>query len=832
MKQFLAFITIIIFFLSCSTVEPYKDYSLPVETRVADLLARMTLQEKASMVSGVNTFYTQPIERLGIPSIAMTDGPIGINCCGPATSFPAGPAMASTWDTTLIYNTGVALAIEAIEREKNMILGPTLNIHRVAGGGRNFESFGEDPFLAARIGVAYVKGMQDMNVAACAKHYTTNNHEYNRLAYDVIADDGTMNEIYLPAFRAVVEEAGALAMMSSYNKVNGYFASANHKLLTETLKDTWGFEGIVLSDFGAVHGSADYINAGLDLEMPGGIWLVQDTILKLIDENLLTVERLDDAVSRILTVMFSIGLFDGAEPKVAVADRPVPADNSAEIAAKGTVLLKNNGVLPVNIDMIKSIAVLGPASDTARTGAGGSSHVRPVSALSPLQAIVNQVGDDVSVYHSIGTFGNIKGKIIESRFMSTTLNGKISQGLTAEYFDNMEFKGQPMVVQVDSVINFAWPQESHPDMQGINEEFSVRWKGQLTADQDGLYAMSISSDDGSRLYVNGELLIDNWGIQGVRTRNGFINLQKDVPVDIMIEYFENTGYAAIQFAWEYIGEDRLIAEAVEAAKKSDVAIIYAGLSIQDESEGWDYPYLRMPGNQDALISSVAEVNKNTIVVLYGGMALDMRAWIDDVAAVIHAWYPGQFGSEVLSDIIFGNINPSGKLPTSFIKKWTDSYAEPDYPEVDGKVVFKEGIFVGYRYYDKNNVEVQFPFGHGLSYTNFDYSNIQIKQQDQNHFTIQADITNTGQRQGDEIVQLYVEPLPARADRPVKELKGFSRIALDAGQSKSAVLYLDPSAFSVYDALLQDWKVVPGKYRIHLGASSADLLLYRDVEIME
>lgn len=817
-------------FISCSTSQPYKDSTLSIEERVEDLLSRMTLEEKASLVSGYNTFYTKPIERLGIPSIAMTDGPLGVNCCGHATSFPAGPAMASTWDTRLLYNTGVTLAMEAKDRGKNMILGPTLNIHRVAGGGRNFESFGEDPFLAARMGVSYVEGMQDMDVAACAKHFSNNNQEYNRLAYDVIADEATLHEIYFPAFRAVVEEAGCMAVMSSYNKVRGQFASANHYLLNETLKDNWGFEGIVLSDFGAVHGAEEYINGGLDLEMPGGEWMVRDTILMLLDEGKLTMERLDDAVSRILATMFRMGLFDDTQRDKQKDNLPIPAEISAEIARKGIVLLKNDGVLPLDKEKLQSIAVLGPASDTARTGGGGSSHVTPASATSPLQAITNESGTDISIHHAIGTLGNIRGNIIKPKYLSTEFEGQTVRGLKAAYYDNMEFKGEPIVKQVDTMIDFSWHNEPHPDMEGIHEHFSVRWTGQLTADQDGLYALSISSDDGSRLYVDGELLVNNWSIQGVRTRNGFIELKKGVPRDIMIEYFENTGYAAMHFSWEYIGEDRLQAEAVEAAGKSDVAIIFAGLSIQDESEGWDYADIKMPGNQDALISAVSKVNKNTIVVLYGGIGLDMREWIDDVAAVIQAWYPGQAGSEVLADIVFGNTNPSGKLPTTFIKKWADSYAEPDYPEVDGKIEFKEGIFVGYRYYEKNSIAVQFPFGHGLSYTQFDYSNMKVEPQAGGSFIIKADITNTGDRPGDEIVQLYIAPDSQRADRPIKELKGFARLSLNPGETKVVNIELPADAFSVFDMDKRDWKVLKGKYKIHLAGSSADIRLTSDIVV--
>lgn len=825
----LAFVALMIS-ISCSTTHPYNDYTLLIEERVEDLLSRMTLEEKASLVSGYNTFYTKPIDRLGIPSIAMTDGPLGVNCCGPATSFPAGPAMASTWDTRLLYNTGVSLAIEAKDRGKNMILGPTLNIHRVAGGGRNFESFGEDPFLAARMGVAYVEGMQDMNVAACVKHFSNNNQEYNRLAYDVIADEATLHEIYFPAFRAVVEEAGSMAVMSSYNKVGGYFASANPYLLNETLKDNWGFEGIVLSDFGAVHGAEEYINGGLDLEMPGGEWMVRDTILMLLDEGKLTMERLDDAVSRILSTMFRMGLFDDTQPGIPADNLPVPAETSAEIARKGIVLLKNDGVLPLDKEKLQSIAVLGPASDTARTGGGGSSYVTPVSATSPLQAITNESGPDITIMHALGTFGNIRGDIIEPKYLSTEFEGQMLTGLKAAYYDNMEFAGEPVVVQVDTIIDFSWHNEPHPDMEGIHEHFSVRWTGQLTADQDGLYALSISSDDGSRLYVDGELLINNWSIQGVRTRNGFIELEKGVPRDITIEYFENTGYAAMHFSWEYIGVDRLQAEAVEAASKSDVAIIFAGLSIQDESEGWDYADLKMPGNQDALISAVAKVNKNTIVVLYGGIGLDMREWIDDVAAVIHAWYPGQAGSEVLSDILFGKTNPSGKLPTTFIRKWADSYAESEYPEVDGKIELKEGIFVGYRYYEKNNVAVQFPFGHGLSYTNFAYANMEVEPKAGGGFIVKADITNTGDRQGDEIVQLYIAAVPQRADRPIKELKGFARLSLNPGETRVANIELPADAFLVFDNDKRDWKVLAGKYRIHMGSSSADIRLSSDIVV--
>ncbi|MGA2576298.1 MAG: glycoside hydrolase family 3 C-terminal domain-containing protein [Bryobacteraceae bacterium] len=709
---------------------PYKNPALPVDRRVEDLLARMTLQEKADMLSGSGWMESQPNSRLGIPAIKMADGPMGVrNWRGSSavtnaastvpvtsTAFPAGIGMASSWDPELVTRGARVIAQEVKAHGRDMILGPTVNINRVPLWGRNFEGYGEDPYLAARMGVAYIRGVQAEGVIPSVKHFAANNEEYERHRIDAKIDERTLHEIYFPAFKAAVEEAGVWAVMSAYNKVNGQWCAENPYLLTDTLRKRWGFRGFVISDWGSSYSTAATINAGMDLEMPGGEpmrlwaskpetmrdgngagWLTADKVLAAVSAGGVSQAAVDDSVRRILRVMFTAGLFDRphadgdrAGRRADDVDTPEQRQIARTAANESIVLLKNSGgLLPLSAERTPKIAVIGPNAAVARTGGGGSSLVRPNYAVTPLDGIREAAGPRADIVHALGVV-----------------------------------------------------------MQG--------------------------------------------GMEG-----------EDAPKP----------------------PPELLAEAVAVARHSDVAVVVVGNAPKLEGEGFDRRSMDLPAGQDELIEAIAAANPNTVVVVAAGAPVTMTRWIGSVPAVVYAWYGGQEAGHAVGDILFGAVNPSGKLPVTFPKAFQDSPAYGHYPGEDLHVEYAEGIYVGYRGFDKRNVEPLFPFGHGLSYTTFDYTGLKIAFP-----TVGVSVRNSGTRAGAEVVQLYLQPPPARLDRPVKELKAFSRIMLQPGETRTVSFTLDKAALSFYDPALHDWVAEPGRFTVLVGASSRDIRAKGEFEL--
>jgi beta-glucosidase len=709
---------------------PYKNPALPVDRRVEDLLARMTLREKADMLSGSGWMESQPNSRLGIPAIKMADGPMGVrNWRGSSavtnaastvpvtsTAFPAGIGMASSWDPELVTRGARVIAQEVKAHGRDMILGPTVNINRVPLWGRNFEGYGEDPYLAARMGVAYIRGVQAEGVIPSVKHFAANNEEYERHRIDAKIDERTLHEIYFPAFKAAVEEAGVWAVMSAYNKVNGQWCAENPYLLTDTLRKRWGFRGFVISDWGSTYSTAATINAGMDLEMPGGEpmrlwaskpetmrdgngagWLTADKVLAAVSAGGVSQAAVDDSVRRILRVMFTAGLFDRphadgdrAGRRADDVDTPEQRQIARTAANESIVLLKNSGgLLPLSAERTPKIAVIGPNAAVARTGGGGSSLVRPNYAVTPLDGIREAAGPRADIVHALGVV-----------------------------------------------------------MQG--------------------------------------------GMEG-----------EDAPKP----------------------PPELLAEAVAVARHSDVAVVVVGNAPKLEGEGFDRRSMDLPAGQDELIEAIAAANPNTVVVVAAGAPVTMTRWIGSVPAVVYAWYGGQEAGHAVGDILFGAVNPSGKLPVTFPKAFQDSPAYGHYPGEDLHVEYAEGIYVGYRGFDKRNVEPLFPFGHGLSYTTFDYTGLKIAFP-----TVGVSVRNSGTRAGAEVVQLYLQPPPARLDRPVKELKAFSRIMLQPGETRTVSFTLDKAALSFYDPALHDWVAEPGRFTVLVGASSRDIRAKGEFEL--
>jgi beta-glucosidase len=803
-----------------------------VDSRAAKLLSQMTLEEKADMLSGTG-FESRPLPRLGIPAMKMTDGPLGVRR-GRATAFPSGVAMAASWDTSLTGKVGRAIAVETAGKGLNVLLGPCVNIHREPQGGRNFESFGEDPFLAARMAVSYIRGMQGQGVMATVKHFAANNQESERFSINAKIDERTLREIYLPAFKASVQEAGAWAVMGAYNRLNGPYCCANPWLLKDVLKNEWGFKGLVMSDWGAVHDVDSTLNGGLDLEMPGGQFLTQAAVLEAVRAGRVDSKTIDDKVFRMIRTMLAAGLFDSTRTGKAAVDTAGQRAVALRAARESAVLLKNDGgLLPLNRKKIRSIAVIGPNGLTAAVGGGGSSQVDPSRVVTPLDGIRSKAGQSIEVLTARGVPSETDLTPIDS--VNLVPSGRSRRhGLIGEYFPNRDHRGAPAVTRIDPTVDFNWGDEApHPKLPA--DEFSVRWTGNLVPTESGVYSIGIGSDDGSRLYLDGKLLVDNWGQHGLMFKTGRVELKAGSAHPIRIEMFEGPGGADAVLAWknESVGKTDELALAVEAARQADVAVVFAGSTNRTESEGFDRPDLRLDPAQEDLIRAVTRANPNTAVVLTSGAAVLMNSWIDSVQSLVEVWFPGQEGGAAIADILFGDVNPSGKLPTTFVRSWEDCPAYGRFPGENGHVDYTEGIFVGYRYFDKKGIEPLFPFGHGLSYTTFDYGDLRISPSRigaDGKVIVRLNLRNTGTVAGAEVVQVYVSDEQASVERPVKELKAFRKVPLEPGESRKLSFSLDKTALSFWDPSTKDWKAEPGKFKILVGGSSRDIRLEGEFEL--
>jgi beta-glucosidase len=827
-----------------------------VEPRIADLLAKMTLDEKVGLLGGDRTgFATKPVERLGIPAMTMTDGPVGVRW-EQSTAFPAGVAMAASWDPDLVSRIGAAIGQEAKAHGRDVLLGPCLNIQRVPQGGRNFESFGEDPYLASRMAVAYVRGVQGERVIATPKHFAVNNQETERRSIDARVDERTLNEIYLPAFKAAVQEAGAWAVMSAYNKLNGPWCSENPPLLTGILKGGWQFKGLVMSDWGAVHSAVPTANAGCDLEMPRADSMNEQQLLPAIKRGEVTAATIDDKVRRILRAMIVMGVLDrkGQPAPGGSLDTPAHRTLAREAAIDSTVLLKNDAkLLPLDATRLKSVAVIGPNAAIARTGGGGSSRVDPPYTVSPLDGIRARLGSAVQVVYAQGCAMRGDQTSLDPAVLAPPGAGRGVHGLFGEYYDNPDLQGFPVAERIDQRIEVSLGRQPAADEiallpKGIKpQNFSIRWAGSLTPEKTGAYEFSARADDGVRLYIAGKLLIDGWTQMPRTGKQATIALEANHAYPIRIEYVQRTGAATLRIGWQ-LADGGLVREAVAAARGADVALMFAGLSAAYESEGFDRETLALPPDQEELIRAVTAANSRTVVVLNSGAPVVMESWIDRVPALLQAWYPGQEAGSAAAAVLFGDRAPSGKLPATFLKRWEDSPAYGHFPGANGTVEYAEGVFVGYRHFDRANIEPRFPFGHGLSYTTFAYRNLVVTRgtmattapvpasdghgdaSASSTITVAFDVENTGSREGAEVAQLYVGARQSHVPRPVKELKAFRKVTLKPGARTRVTLTLARSALAFYDATRHAWAVEPGTYDVLVGSSSRDIRLRGSIAV--
>ncbi|MCX7018143.1 MAG: glycoside hydrolase family 3 C-terminal domain-containing protein [bacterium] len=798
-----------------------------MEQRVADLLDKMTLEEKLDYIGGLNDFYIRPVERLGLPAIKMSDGPVGVRNYGPTTAYPAGIALAATWDTKLAGEYGKAIGRDGRARGVHIWLAPGMNIYRAPLCGRNFEYLGEDPFLASSMAVPLVRGVQGEGVLATVKHFACNNQEYDRHKISSEIDERTLREIYLPAFKAAVTAGGAACVMDAYNPVNGTYCTANSFLNTEFLKKECGFDGIIMSDWGAVHDAIGAANGGLDLEMPSGAFMNSKNILSAIREGKVSQSTIDDKVRRILRIIARSGFLDRPQKIDSIPpDDPSSARIALEIAREGIVLLKNrNKRLPLDASQIKSIAVIGPNANPGVPAGGGSSFTTPFHSMSVLDAIRQRANGTINVIHvPWGTKQDITTLTRTAVYEHISPDGKTEAGLIAEYFANTTLSGKPVTKQVDEHIDFDWKNGSPNGLPADN--FSIRWTGRIRPAQSASHVLAAHTDDGVRVWLDGKKVLDQWNDHAARTDQVVIRLKAGKSCELKVEYYERQGDASAKFGWAPAPDADMLT-AVPAARKADVAVVCVGFNSELEGEGFDRPF-ELPGGQDDLIRQIASVNPRTIVVLNSGGAVDMRQWIGRVPAIIQAWYPGQEGGKALAEILFGDVNPSGKLPATFEKRWQDNPSFPYYHTKDGKTTrYTEGIFMGYRGYDAKGVNPQFCFGHGLSYATFTYHDLAITPtqiQSGGKVNVSFQVTNSGDRAGAETAQVYVRDVRCHVPRPVKELKAFHKTWLKPDESETVTLELDKNALSFFDPDAKQWVVEPGKFDVLVGSSSRDIRL--------
>lgn len=708
-----------------SPVPVYMNDAKSIKERVEDALKRLTLKEKIAMIHAQSKFSSPGVARLGIPENWTTDGPHGIRpevlwdewsqagwTNDSCMAFPALTCLAATWNKDMALLYGKSLGEEARYRNKNILLGPGINIYRSPLNGRNFEYMGEDPYLSSKIVVPYIKGVQQNGVAACVKHFALNNSEGNRHTVDVNVDDRTLYEIYLPAFKAAVQEGGAWAIMGSYNLYKGQHCCTNEYLLNDILKKEWGFEGVVVSDWGGVHDTRQAIFNGLDMEF--GSWTngltqgksnaydsyyLADPYLDMITTGKVGIKELDDKVRRILRLAI-LTTMNKNRPYGSFATQE-HALAARKIAEEGIVLLKNtNNVLPINLNTAKTIAVIGENAMKMMTVGGGSSSLKAQYEISPLDGIRKRVGSQANVIYARGYIGDTTGNY-----------------------------------------------------------------------------------------------------NGVKTKQNLADKRSASEV---------------------------MAEALKVAKKADVVIFVGGLNKSDrqDAEGYDRTTLTLPYNQDKLIAELAKVNKNLVVVNISGNAVAMP-WVNQVPAIVQGWFLGSEAGNALAGVLVGDVNPSGKLTFTFPVKLTDNgaHALNEFPGTKTEVNYKEGVFVGYRWADAHQIKSLFPFGHGLSYTTFQYGKViadRAVMSAGDKITFSVNVKNTGSRIGEEVVQLYISDLKSSVPRPVKELKGFEKISLQPGQQKTVTFTVDKTALSFFDAAKHDWVAEPGKFEALIGASSADI----------
>ena len=829
--------------------------SIARSPRVQELIDQLAIEEKIAVVTGEGIWTTHEVERLNIPRLVVTDGPNGARGAGlmgtgtPTACIPAGSVLGATWDPQLITELGDLLGIESRAKGAHVLLAPTINLHRNMLGGRNFECYSEDPFLTGVLAASFVSGVQSHGVAVTAKHLVANDSEFERNTIDVQVDERTLREVYLLPFEHAVRNGKAWGIMSAYNLLNGTYCSEHEWLLKTVLRDEWGFDGFVVSDWFALRSTGPSVAAGLSLEMPGpGNWY-GDKIHTALDDGSCTIDDLDLLVGDMLAVLERTGAFDGlGGESEKPLDRPQDRALIRKAGAAGTVLIRNDGILPLDPTAVSSIAVIGPNAINAKVMGGGSAGVRAYREISPLEAITDRLGDHAEINFAQGC--DIDRSI-------PPLGAPLMGAMTIEFFNGQDFSGD--VINTTTADKASMTFFGEPAAGVSDKAFSARLTGTFTAAADGEHQFSMVQCGRARVLLDGEVIID--GTEGdFETGDdyfgfGSVEIDKTVTLtkgsthEIALEY---NNADAVLLAGCRLGvvvhSDRdLLAEAEAAAKAADIAIVVVGTNDDWETEGRDRDQFALPGDQPELIRRVSAANPRTIVVVNTGGPHQLD-WLDLPAATLSVGFGGQELGDSLVDVLTGEADPGGRMNTTIPQRIEHSPSHLSYPGENSVVRYAEGLFIGHRWFDARHLEPAVPFGHGLSYATFTWGEPQVSGGTTTSIdepvVVEVEVTNTSERAGSDVVQLYVEPPSSKVQRPIRELKGFAKVHLGSGESTTVRIELDHRAFAYYDQGDQwfaeaisrspvpaggadirhtepGWYVEPGRYALVVARSSTD-----------
>jgi len=817
------------------------------EQKIDELISKMPLPEKISLCHAGTKFSVKGIERLGIPDFAMSDGPHGVReeisadswePAGWDTDFctyqPTGTALAATWNFKRATDFGHVLGSEARKRKKDIILGPGINIVRTPLCGRNFEYYGEDPYQISKMVVPAIKAIQEEDVAADIKHYALNNQELNRHGTDVEVEERPLREIYLRGFEAAVKDGEVLTLMGSYNLIRGQHGCHHEYLLNKILKKEWGFQGLVVSDWDGTYDTTEAALYGLDIEMGTGKSSYKEYYLakpfqKKIEDGEISESVVDDKVRRILRVMFAIGMFDKNRKPGAIntLEHQTVALKTAEEAV---VLLKNdNNILPLNKDKVKKVAIIGENAITKHAHGGASSGLKALYEKTPLEGIQNRLKDsDAEIIFAQGyPEASLNMSYIGADTMASVELGSGVKGWNAVFRNTRGPWGAPVFNRTESYIDIEFNVGNIP-VQITNDLFSVEWTGKIIAPKTGKYNLGVNTDRSIVVYINGKQAVKLVSQGSMKTETAEFDFVEGNEYDVKVVASELPKDATVKFGWaepgvNIQGKAERVDEALKAAQEADVVLFFGGLNHQYDTEGCDRTDMQLHSGQNELLDKILNVNEKLVFFNTSGCPIEMP-WVDRVPSIVQNWYGGMEIGTALANIIFGDVNPSGKLPFTFPIKLEDCPAHKIGTYASDLSVYKEGLFVGYRYYDTNNIPVLFPFGHGLSYTSFEYTNLQISKNDDISVKISFNLTNIGSLIGAEIAQLYVEDVECSLERPLKELKGFEKVLLKPKETKKVTMTLTEKELNFYNDTIMDWVVEPGLFKVHVGTSVNDISL--------
>jgi beta-glucosidase len=836
------------------------DQAIAVARKV---LSQMTIEEKVTLCHGASTMSIGAVPRVGVPDeFSMDDGPnnvrpdvarddftpVGRNDDF-STSLPPLSGLAATWDVAMATKFGEVMGEEARARGKDMILGPGVNMMRSPLCGRNFEYMGEDPELAGTMATAYIRALQSRDVAACVKHYTANNQELNRGSVDEEIDERTLREIYLPAFEAAVTRGGALGVMDAYNKVRGEWCSENSYLNNTVLKTQWGFKGFVVTDWGGMHDTLAAALGGADVEMSAGnrIHFFARPLLEAVQTGKVPEAVVNDKALRVLYVMSRVHKIGGGTRVEGSLNTPEHQQIARQIAENAIVLLKNEaGLLPLNAAVTKHVLVLGRTAVNLNCRGGGSAAGRPAYEITPLAGLKKRLGAQVEVDYAPfpangrgAGFTFIPDSALATFDTSAPETSLATAAWQAEYFNNPDLQDSPAASGFERGLDFNWHQGS--PRQGVNAAgFSARWTANVIAPETGKYVFSATGDAGSRVFVDHQLIVDNWKPNLARNPvTGEATLESGKRYVFKVEYRQNTGDGVFSLKWQLPSDRPMTQEEIRTkAQQADVVFLFTGDSHgrgqAREGEGADRPNMKLPAGDDEAIAGLVGLNPKTVVVNLSGTPVEMP-WIDQAPTLVQYWFSGQEGGNALAAVLFGDVNPSGKLPFTFPVKLEDTPAAAMNNYNAQRVNYAEGIFIGYRWFDAKGIKPLFPFGYGLSYTTFAYKNARVSQPTLapgGQVQVSVDVTNTGLRPGAEIVELYVHDPKRAVDKAPRELKGFAKVMLAARETRTVTMTLEPRDFAYFDVAGKQWKADAGRYELGLGASSRDLRQEISLELTE